>query len=175
MITGHTNFTNCWALRHEALNIGGKRNKMIGRGTFARIYESARPDRVLKVTIDKFAHMLHTDAVAKPTGKHFPKVYKDYGVIGRDGGGREIYMVEIEKLYPTRSWSEYDKLPSKVHAKVEEFIGLMGGSRVCINDLHFKNVMKRSDGTLVASDPVADNVILDGPKAFNTYRNPWWL
>lgn len=161
------------ALDHPILNPKGKRLKRIGRGAFAIVYQSPNPKRVLKVTADAMAYYLHTDPVAKCTGKYFPKVFNDYGQIGsfRIDRGEEValYMVELEKLKPARvpAHKVCAAIPQYAYDKLEEFKDLMGGPRYVQTDLHSQNVMRRySTGELVLSDPVADKQLLRGSLAW---------
>ena len=159
MIEGVTDFRFCHGLEHPELNVNGRRNRMIGRGTFARVYESRHAKRVLKVTTDEYAYMAHTDAVAKLGGKYFPRVYRDFGVIGHMYDGRALYMVEIERLKAARLprywYAPPCIVPDWVVKKVREFVDQYDGR--CIEDIHSKNIMRRvGTGDYVVCDPVCD-------------------
>lgn len=170
MIRGVTDYTNAWCLRHPALNSNGKRNKLIGRGTFACVYESNRPNAVLKVTTDYYAYAAHTDRVAALTGKWFPRVYRDYGQIGHLTREQPVYMVEIERLKPLGGHGQY--VPKNIVSRVLDFINMMGGPDLIETDFHRQNVMKRmGTGDMVLADPVCD--VKQIRDRFNAIREYW--
>ena len=154
MIEGLTNYGG-WEgralLKHPALNLSGKRNKLLGRGTFARVYAST-PGRVLKVTTDEMAYWAHCDTAMPLTGKHYPTVYRDFGVIGQLAG-HPVYMIEVERL--NKDYTAKSRLPYYITEEVRDWAGNYGEK--CSTDIHEDNVMTRpGTGDPVASDPVCD-------------------
>ncbi len=50
----------------------------------------------------------------RPTGRHFPTVYADCGVVGRSQRGYPFYLVEMERLYPLPGHSNVTELATKI-------------------------------------------------------------
>ncbi len=166
MIPGVTDF-NTWEgralLQHAALNTNGKRHRMIGRGTFARVYESATAGRVLKVTTDRMSYWSHCDGLALE-GNHYPVVFRDFDQIG-ELRGRPVYMVELELLTANRG--PHCQLPYEIIMEVEDWASMYGED--CVPDLHSRNIMRRpGTGTAVVSDAVCDQ------QQLNEFRRRAW-
>ncbi len=76
--------------------------KEIGRGESTIVLDGDVVDgqeRVFKVLSSPTDYAYYT-APDRPTGKHFPVVYADHGVVGRSSRGFPFHIVEVEKLYP---------------------------------------------------------------------------
>ena len=76
--------------------------KEIGRGENTIVLEAPTVnglERVYKVLSDPTDYAYYT-ADDRPTGKHFPVVYKDHGEAGKSSRGFPFHIVEVERLYP---------------------------------------------------------------------------
>lgn len=76
--------------------------KEIGRGESTIVLDGDVVDgvaHVFKVLSSPTDYAYYT-APDRPTGKHFPVVYADHGVVGRSSRGFPFHIVEVEKLYP---------------------------------------------------------------------------
>lgn len=76
----------------------------IGQGGFAEVFaDPATPDRVSKLTVDPFNYYLLADAlwheIRQDVEHCFPRLLEDHGDVG-ESGGRSVYLVEVERLYP---------------------------------------------------------------------------
>ena len=154
----------------------------IGRGAFCIVFESKRKTRVLKLTADKYHYKYLTQG---PKSVYRPLVYQDYKKIGQTKDGLDIYLLEVERLYPI----EADKFNNKKLAmqiiEAQEHLGkLPQTSRQlvavpedmlvfmrqlnkfqkdvgCHYDLHESNFMQRKNGRLIFSDPFYDKYASD--------------
>lgn len=79
------------ARRHPAL----KGLRHLARGTFCSVYDKG--DTVLKLTCDRIQYAFSAEGLA-PTGPYFPRLIKDYGLVGETRVGLPIYLMEMEKL-----------------------------------------------------------------------------
>lgn len=178
------------ARRHELL--AGK--PALARGAFGAIFEGTRPDRVLKLTLDRMHYCYMTDYCA-PQGVHKPVLHQDLEAIGETSTGQDIFLIEVERLQPLERKSESSRVIRRLMRKF-----CLGGHREVPDDLtavkgYFQslaafmgqlnwfaqnyecridgkvgqNYMQRADGTLVASDPVYDH------KLMARYRRPDYL
>lgn len=71
----------------------------IGRGEYSIILDKGDGERVYKVVSSPADYFLYT-ADDRPTGRHFPIIYADHGIIGRASSGYPFHLIEMEKLYP---------------------------------------------------------------------------
>lgn len=173
-------------LRHQ--HPAFKNTKFLARGSFCGVYSMLQPDRVLKLTVDSCHIAYLTDGCA-PTGIHKPELLKDYGPVGTTEDGLDLYLVEVEKLYPVRRGTENGLLAHRIVRFVDrsgrypqgledipgltpslvEFMTLLNqfiGNYGCHSDARLANFMEREDGTLVLSDPVFDReLFLKNPRS----------
>lgn len=96
--------TNCGELLPDPIPVHPLLNgrKEIGRGESTIVLDGDVVDgveRVFKVLSSPTDYAYYT-ASDRPTGKHFPNVYADHGVVGRSSRGFPFHIVEVEKLYP---------------------------------------------------------------------------
>ena len=103
----------------------------IGRGEFSIVLDAGDGERVFKV-VSSPADYFYLAADDRPTGIHFPRVFADYGVIGKASNGYSFRLVEAV-------------------ARLSDFIE---GYPVQPDILNPDNLMMRADGTLVFADPV---------------------
>jgi len=71
----------------------------LGRGEYSVVLDKGDGERVYKL-LSSPADYFFVCAEDRPTGKHFPTVFADHGVIGRASSDYLIHLVEIERLYP---------------------------------------------------------------------------
>ena len=71
----------------------------IGRGEYSIVLDKGDGERVYKVVSSPADYFLYT-ADDRPTGKHFPVIHADHGIIGRASSGYPFHLIEMEKLYP---------------------------------------------------------------------------
>ncbi|WP_153162507.1 hypothetical protein [Zoogloea sp. 1C4] len=71
----------------------------IGRGEFSIVLDAGDGERVFKV-VSSPADYFYLAADDRPTGIHFPRVFADYGVIGKASNGYSFRLVEVERLRP---------------------------------------------------------------------------
>ncbi len=83
--------------------LDGKRE--IGRGEYSIVLDKGDGKRVFKIISSPADYFLHT-ADDRPTGRHFPVVHADHGVIGRAASGYPFHLLEMEKLHPLEQGSE---------------------------------------------------------------------
>lgn len=94
--------------------LAGRRE--IGRGESTIVLEGDVVDgqaRVFKVLSSPTDYAYYT-AADRPTGKHFPVVYADHGVVGRSSRGYPFHIVEVERLYPLPGRGEASEVASKL-------------------------------------------------------------
>jgi hypothetical protein len=77
----------------------------IGRGEYSIVLDKGDGERVYKVISSPGDYFLYT-AADRPSGRHFPVVFADHGVIGRANSGYPFHLLEMEKLYPLEPGSE---------------------------------------------------------------------
>lgn len=97
------------ALRHEAL----KGKKCIARGAFSAVYESGKPNTVLKVSVDNLGYWMLNCCAVGVSHWHFPRVIENHGCIGdmKIGGvDFPIYLVEMERLEKLKVGSDARKV-----------------------------------------------------------------
>lgn len=79
---------------------------VVGRGEHSVVFAKG-DDRVYKLTDCPAAHAILT-APDRPVGKHYPKVFHDFGVVAKSADGLPLYLVEMERLEPlvagTAAW-----------------------------------------------------------------------
>lgn len=76
-----------------------KGKKEIGRGEYSIVLDKGDGERVYKIVSSPADYFLYT-ADDRPTGRHFPIIYADHGIIGRASSGYQFHLIEMEKLYP---------------------------------------------------------------------------
>jgi len=99
-----------------------KGKKMLGRGTFAAVYEGTREDTVLKLTVDEKNYWMHNDGYCRVRHQHFPRTVANEGEIGTTRiAGREfgLYLFELERLHKLRRGGSAKKLAAQI-CEVEE-------------------------------------------------------
>ena len=88
----------------------------IGRGESTIVLDGDVVDgqaHVFKVLSSPTDYAYYT-AADRPTGKHFPIVYADHGVVGRSSRGFPFHIVEVEKLYPLPGRGEASEVATKL-------------------------------------------------------------
>lgn len=150
--------------------------RLIGRGSFCAVFEGSRHDTVYKLTTDRSAWCYMTGAY-RPTGTHTPVVLRDFGDVSPDEE-KPVFLVEVERLVPLRSkppcdyskgfafvvknhWEIFNRgqttLLFRCPPSLRDFfedLHIFTSNFECSFDATMRNVMRRHDGTLVASDPV---------------------
>lgn len=167
--------------------------KVLGKGQFCQVFEGNNPDRVFKLTADHF-HVEYLLDPHSPKGLFKPVVYEDHGIVAETSLGADVWLLEVERLYPLARGSEnyrlakalehfwesmsYERLPEEDdvgHKTLQSVQRLLSDELLeymtevnyfthnfcCKLDMHVKNFMQRTDGTLIFSDPVLDRVLLD--------------
>jgi hypothetical protein len=159
--------------------------KLLARGSFGAVFETADPNRVLKLTTDEKHYAYLTDGLA-PQGCYKPVVLVDHGEVGETEDGLTLYLVEMERLQKVRTGTENGRLTRRIvnyvgaHAQSAfpetttavrglpaalagflEDLNTFISNFACAADAHWGNFMERMDGTLVVSDPVYDKPLLD--------------
>jgi len=130
---------NDWSVKQAIESrpeLAGK--KPIGRGLFSAIYEGTKPGRVLKVTVDDIGYWMLNDRCVGLSGKHFPKLYQNFGVIGeikRGGSAFPIYMFEVERLEPLAAGSDARKIARATGNASYRASLIAGGSRANCYDV----------------------------------------
>ena len=176
-----THYQNRYTDFYEALQEQGWHRR--GEGSFSDVFFNSKKNYILKVNIrpDR-AFAWFAFLTKKFPNPHFPmignmKLYKH--------GPEKYHIYLIEKLDPidetpdmndlvslmdnyAANWRQFELEkfkkwyePSTVdyletHPKLREALEIIGGySKGHMIDIHNKNVMKRTDGTLVITDPLA--------------------
>lgn len=129
---------------------------LLGAGYYSSVYDLTS-DKVLKISFHRdLGYEYFINFCIESESKHIPRVYEQGEWLG-------LKYYVLEKLKPIdyeKSTIQYDALVAFINRQViSEFLGTellktvlnLGGSN--INDLHDENVMYRSDGTLVITDP----------------------
>jgi hypothetical protein len=186
-----------WKVKHVRKSnplISGK--KVLGKGQFCQVFESNNPDRVFKLTADHF-HVEYLLDSYSPKGRFKPVVHEDHGIVAETNLGADVWLLEVERLYPLTRGSDnyrlakaleyfwestsFERLPEKSDVAHEtlksvqrllsdellEYMAEVNGftyNFCCKLDIHLKNFMQRTDGTLIFSDPVLDTILLDESK-----------
>lgn len=88
----------------------------IGRGENTIVLDGDIIDgveHVFKILSSPTDYAYYT-ASDRPTGRHFPIVYADHGVVGRSSRGFPFHIVEVEKLYPLPGCGEAAEIATKI-------------------------------------------------------------
>lgn len=156
--------------------------KVIGRGSFCRVFETSDPNRVFKLTADSIHAAYLVDRYA-PQGVFKPVVHEDFEVVCETRSGVTVRLLEIEKLQKIHRTSPNRRLVRRIC----DFVFRVRGARMrfpapedelpwlppdlalfmsqvndfcetydCKVDAHAASFMERADGSLVLSDPVYD-------------------
>lgn len=161
----------------------------LGRGESSIVLDAGDGERVFKV-VSSPADYYYLAADDRPTGIHFPRLYKDHGVIGKASNGFSFRLLEIERLQPVCGeaealghvlskayWEGCEKwanlgvnrgrlalyhiaqepppeLPASLIQAISALSDFIEGYPVQPDILNPHNLMMRTDGTLVFSDPV---------------------
>lgn len=149
---------------------------LLGRGSFCYVFQGKKKTSVLKLTTDPTHVAYLTDSDA-PHGVYKPKVFANHRVIGETSAGRDLFLLEVERLQPiddgSANWDLADTLivhhfnndwlpQSKRSARwaSEDLLCFMRElnrfTRIfeCRLDLSTANFMERSNRQLVFNDPV---------------------
>ena len=158
---------------------------LLGAGTFCMTFTGKKSTRVFKLTADKTHHAYLTDGTC--VGNLFkPRVYNDFGVIGKTAYGVDVFLLEVERLKDLVSGSNHEKLVSNliyfenVNGRLPEskkdapaldpelflfmrslnkFVNMQSSARF---DLCESNFMQRKNGRLIFNDPVCDSSLWEG-------------
>lgn len=161
----------------------------LGRGESSIVLDAGDGERVFKV-VSSPADYYYLAADDRPTGVHFPRLFKDHGVIGKASNGFSFRLLEIERLQPVCGeaealghmlarayWEGCEKwanlgvnrgrlalyhiaqepppdLPASLIQAIAALSDFIEGYPVQPDILNPHNLMMRTDGTLVFSDPV---------------------
>lgn len=71
----------------------------LGRGESSIVLDAGDGERVYKV-VSSPADYYYLAADDRPTGIHFPRLYRDHGVVGKASNGYSFRLLEIERLEP---------------------------------------------------------------------------
>ncbi len=88
----------------------------VGRGENTIVLDGDVVDgqaRVFKLLSSPTDYAYYT-AADRPTGRHFPVVYGDHGVVGCSSRGFPFHIVEVEKLYPLPVNSDAAELATRI-------------------------------------------------------------
>lgn len=77
----------------------------LGRGESSIVLDAGDGERVFKV-VSSPADYFYLAADDRPTGIHFPRLFKDHGVIGKASNGFSFRLLEIERLLPVSGQAE---------------------------------------------------------------------
>lgn len=154
----------------------------IDHGAFCIVFESKRKTRVLKLTADRYHYKYLTQG---PKSVYRPLVYQDYKKVGQTEDGLDIYLLEVERLYPVEADKfNNDELAMQI-IEAQERLGVLPQTATqlvavpedllafmrklnkfrkevgCHYDLHLCNFMQRKNGRLIFSDPFYDKYASD--------------
>lgn len=71
----------------------------LGRGESSIVLDAGDGRRVFKV-VSSPADYFYLAADDRPVGLHFPRLFKDHGVIGKASNGYSFRLLELERLFP---------------------------------------------------------------------------
>ncbi|MBS0367872.1 MAG: hypothetical protein JSS57_01605 [Proteobacteria bacterium] len=161
----------------------------LGRGESSIVLDAGDGERVYKV-VSSPADYYYLAADDRPTGIHFPHLYRDHGVVGKASNGYSFRLLEIERLEPISGpaeavarilsdayWQGCEKwanlgvnrgrlalyhiaqapppgLPASIVQAIAALSDFIEEYPVQPDILNPHNLMMRTDGTLVFSDPV---------------------
>lgn len=77
----------------------------LGRGESSIVLDAGDGERVYKV-VSSPADYYYLAADDRPTGIHFPRLYRDHGVVGKASNGYSFRLLEIERLEPISGEAE---------------------------------------------------------------------
>ena len=86
-----------------------KDKRVLGRGSFCRVFEGTRRNRVLKLTADR-SHVQYLTDDRSPHGRFKPIVHENHGIVGQTKHGVEVHLLEIERLGKLRPGTPAFKL-----------------------------------------------------------------
>lgn len=123
---------------HPAL----KGRKLIGKGQFSGVFESDKPDTVLKLSIDRASYIFHTKYLQNlnaHNAQFFSRVIADYGIVGHFTTSKNVkrtaisqplelnapmYLYEVERLKKLNLGSESHLLARRIHKYYSESFSL---------------------------------------------------
>ncbi|MCC5611440.1 hypothetical protein LC612_33040 [Nostoc sp. CHAB 5834] len=176
-----------------------KGRPLLARGTFSAVFANDTPsadskeDSVFKLTVDK-QHYCYLTELYLERHAHKPKVINDFGIVGATSCGKDLYLVEVERLAPMPFCSARRALntmmrrinkqcrintPSLFPESLEGLPGLPLSYEAFLRDLNtFLNdygavpdlcvgqnyMLRPKDMTLVASDPVYDKALMNSAR-----------
>jgi len=85
----------------------------IGRGEYSIVIDKGDGERVYKIASSPADYFLYT-ADDRPRGRHFPRIYRDHGVIGRARSGYPLHLIEMERLYPLAEGSSAAEIAARL-------------------------------------------------------------
>jgi hypothetical protein len=172
---------------HKILKNALKNMNYVGSGCYAAAFDSNK--EIVKIGADIFdPYLYYLREIKSLKNTHFPKFHSLYV-----DNYNEFYTVKLEKLYPLndKQLKDYEQLydwavkgedkPCWASEELEEAVNKIvdladvislqpsedleyeGQTGDCRLDLHEANVMSRSDGTLVFTDPLSDAQMFDAP------------
>jgi len=170
---------------NRVLNDYGLKDKaLIGRGAFSLVYDGGKAS-VYKLTVDGYSYGLMKNA----TGRHFPKIRRDYGIVGEiaiNNIQHHLYLMKMERLQKlqaggnarlqamtiTQSVSKYVRLslaiqmiehdktfPKSILQALWQVQQYQVFSQENVLDMHMANFMQRESGTLIITDPLLDRPV----------------
>lgn len=164
--------------------------RVLGRGSFCVVFETAQTDRVLKLTTDR-AHVDYLLDGCSPQGEHKPRVLADHEEVGTTSRGLPMYLLEVERLQRIKRGTPNGTLAQRIvrfadkhrhfpdelrdvpalTSALADFMGVLNifiSNFSYMRDAKFDNFMQRADGTLVFSDPVYDHSLFQKAHQWQT-------
>jgi len=77
----------------------------LGRGESSIVLDAGDSQRVFKI-VSSPADYFYLAADDRPTGIHFPLLFRDHGIIGKASSGYSFRLLEIERLLPVAGAAE---------------------------------------------------------------------
>ena len=77
----------------------------LGRGESSIVLDPGDGQRVFKL-VSSPADYFYLAADDRPTGIHFPRLFRDHGIIGKASSGYSFRLLEIERLLPVAGAAE---------------------------------------------------------------------
>ncbi len=85
----------------------------LGRGEYSIVVDKGDGKRVFKLLSSPADYQLYT-AEDRPQGVHFPRIFADYGVIGKTLKGDVFRLIEMERLFPLKNASPAAELANRL-------------------------------------------------------------